>query len=731
MRCTGQAWKLRGRKQSMSLACHSLGACVTSNLHFSPDCYLWALQRVCQLHRIAFSPDLILQQIPPPYGLPAFQRAAEALGLDCVISEADVSELPKLPLPCLVVTAKRPPASRPGISDQEITIDGSSHTLAILLRADVGRVLFIEEGGLSPEVESLERFASRYVGTAMLIGRDRESAVVPEEGQEVTRAFGFRWFVPELLKHKAIWRDVLIASLAIQMLALATPLFTQIVIDKVIVHHAVNTLIVIGAALVVSALFSTGINWIRQYLVLHAGNRIDSVLGSRVFEHLFRLPLRYFEHRSTGTLVARIQGVETIRNFLSSAAVTVILDVPFLLIFLTIMLYYSWQLTLVVVTLSAATAGICLMITPTLRRRVNEQFMLAARNQAFLTERVSAIETVKSLQLEPQISGTYSEYLGGYLVAGLRTKQLSNTFNATASFLEQMTSIGVLCIGAWIVMNNLGMTIGMLVAFQMFSTRLASPMLRMVSLWHEFQQADIAVRRLGDIMNAPREPCSVLPKHESLSRGKMELRDLTFRYSDELPVLYRELSLIVEPGQCIAIVGSSGTGKSTLAKLLQGFYVPTAGSVLVDDHDIRTLSANELRSCFGVVPQETVLFSGTILDNLVAANPNANFEQVVRACKLAEIHEVIDRLPEGYRTTIGERGIGLSGGQRQRIAIARALLKRPKILVFDEATNNLEAETVRELIRTINLLKGSVTVLFIAHQIPSGLLFDRTVRIGA
>jgi subfamily B ATP-binding cassette protein HlyB/CyaB len=470
--------------------------------------------------------------------------------------------------------------------------------------------------------------------------------------------------------------------------------------------------------------------WVRQYLVLHTGNRVDAVLGTQVFEHIFKLPPRYFEHRSTGVVVARVHGVETIREFVSGAAVTLILDFPFLLIFLAIMFYYSWLLSLVALGLLSAIAVLSLAVTPLLRARLNQQFLLGARNQAFVTEFVSGLETVKSLQMEPQITTRFGDYLSSYLHAGFNSRQLANTYNTVANTLEQMMTLAILCVGAWLVMTRNDFSIGMLVAFQMFASRLSGPMLRLVGLWQEFQQADIAVKRLGDIMNAPAEPDSLIPSREAGGRGEVEIRDVSFRYNEDRPYLYRDLNLTLKPGQCVALMGPSGSGKSTLAKLLQGFYQPSDGAISIDGRDTRYLSANELRRNFGVVPQETVLFSGTIYDNLILASPHATFEQVIQACRMAEIHSTIEQLPQGYQTEIGERGVGLSGGQKQRLAIARALLKRPKILIFDEATSSLDQATAEHFGRTINQLKGKITMLFIAHQLPKGLKVDEVVMLG-
>jgi subfamily B ATP-binding cassette protein HlyB/CyaB len=695
---------------------------------------IWALAAMCQLHRIPFDGNLVLRAFPPPYTLETLLHAAAAVGFRVGARDASATDLAEAPLPVLALL--EPVAAATSVEGSP-RVDGASAVpeplparLALVVRADGGSVVFIDPSSPNPQSLGIEDFEARFAGRLVNFFRSEQPLADTDAKAESARPFGFSWFVPELLKHRKIWRDVLAASLAIQLLALATPLFTQVVIDKVVVHQTVNTLVVIGAALALVMLFNAGMTWVRQYLVLHTGNRVDAVLGTRVFEHLFSLPPRYFEHRPTGTVVARMHGVETIREFVSGAAVSLVLDLPFLAVFLAIMLWYSWALTLVTLATLAAIVAISLAIVPAIRARLNHQFLLGARNQAFLTEYVSGVETVKSLQMEPQLKARYGDYLAGYLTAGFNTRQLSNSYNVVANTLEQLMALLILVIGAWMVMGHDGFTIGMLVAFQMFAARLAQPMLRLVGLWQEFQQAAIAVKRLGDVMNAPAEPYSVLPARSSTDLVEIELSELSFRYAENLPYLYQRLNLRIRPGATFALMGPSGSGKSTLAKLLQGFYLPTDGQIRLNGRDARNLAANELRAYFGVVPQETVLFSGTIYDNLILANPHASFQQVVQACRMAEIHDVIERLPDGYQTTIGEHGIGLSGGQRQRLAIARALLKRPRVLIFDEATSNLDGETAEQFARTVNQLRGRVTMLFIAHHLPRALQVDEIVRLG-
>lgn len=695
---------------------------------FATGTFIWGLAAICQLHRRPFAPELVLQQFPPPYGARSLHAAAVALELDSGLRSVPASALESLPVPFLAVLS---PDTACAMLDgsQRSTGESARHRLAVVLKCGGRRVLYVSENLATPTALPLLEFAAAYDGMVLVCAPHLQAAE-NEAPSTLPREFGFRWFVPELLRHKAIWRDVLLASAAIQLVALAAPLCTQIVIDKVIAHQTVNTLIVVAAALGVFLLFNAALSWVRQYLVLHTGNRVDAVLGARAFEHLLALPVRYFERRPTGVLVARLQGVETIREFVSGAAVSLLLDLPFLVIFLAIMFFYSPLLSFVTVGILSVIAAISLGVVPAVRRRLNEQFLLGARNTAFLTEHVSAMETVKSLQLEPQLGQRFGAYLAAYLDASFRTRQLSNSYNILASALEQLLTFSILCIGAWLVMQNTGFTVGMLVAYQMFASRLSQPVLRLVGLWQEFQQSAVAVKRLGDIMNAPLEPYSLLPGRTSSDDASVEVQDLSFRYSEHTSFLYEHLDLSVPSGACVAVMGPSGSGKSTLAKLMQGFYLPEHGSIRIGGRDTRQLSANELRQHFGVVPQETRLFSGTVYDNIVLANPHAGFEDIVAASRMAGIHGTIEKLPEGYQTRVGEHGVGLSGGQRQRIAIARALLKRPRVLIFDEAASGLDAVTAERLAETINALKGRITIVFIAHQLPRALAVDQIVRLG-
>jgi ATP-binding cassette, subfamily B, bacterial HlyB/CyaB len=697
---------------------------------------VWTLGSVSVLHHRVFDAELLLRELPPPpLTTDSLITAARSLGFRVKRHETTRRDLAALTMPCVALLREnvRAPDPASDLSSSEPVEPASEIGLArpaLVVQVNDNHVMLFRAGTSQALNLPLKEFDTEFTGSVFQFAPLADPLKDPDGARDAQGAFGFRWFIPELLKHKRVWRDVLIASLFIQLLALGTPLFTQVVIDKVVVHRTQSTLAVIAIGMALFAIFSALLSWVRQYLVLHTGNRVDAVLGSAVFEHLLRLPSRYFETRPTGVITARLRGVENIREFIASAAVTLVLDLPFLAIFVAIMFAYNVPLTVMALGIIAVIVVLSLLVAPIFRSRLNEQFLLGARNQAFATEYIAGLETVKSLQMEPQVKARYDDYLADYLRSGFSVRQIANTYNVLANGLEQTLGLLILIVGATYVMSGTAFTIGMLVAFQMFASRVSQPMLRLVGLWQQFQQASLSVARLGDIMNAPMEPYSLRPGRVRSGRGMIEIEGLSFRYAENLPLLLKGLNLTIEPGRVVAFMGPSGCGKSTLAKLLQGLYRPSEGRIKLDGNDITFLAANELRINFGVVPQETILFSGTVYDNLISAHPHATFEQVTKACQVAEVHDVIERLPKGYQTEIGERGVGLSGGQKQRLAIARALIKQPKILIFDEATSSLDVATAEHFCATINQLKGKVTMLFITHALPKNLQVDEIVQIG-
>lgn len=430
--------------------------------------FQWLIGSLCRLYGLPFDPNLLLGQYPGPHDVDALRRALDQLGMAGDEFNLTARRL-KRQLPPYVAFLRHAP-------DHEA--EPALISAALIVKADAERLLFFRPGAETPETLPIDDFLSRFEPLALRVTRKRGIAAESADSGDnslVRRPFGFRWFIPELLRHKRIWRDVLVASLAIQLLGLGLPLFTQVVIDKVVVHRTFSTLQVVGVGMALFMAFSAIMTWLRQYLVIHTGNRIDAVLGRSVFQHLFRLPFPYYQNRPTGILVARLHGIETIREFITGAAVSLILDIPFMVLFLAVMFHYSWQLTLIVLILLGLITALSLLVTPAFRERLNHQFLLGAHNQSFLTEYVAGMETVKSLQMEPRLENRYGDYLADYLRAGVQTRQLANTYNVIANGLEQAQSLGILVMGALLVMRADGFTVGMLVAFQMFAGRLSQP----------------------------------------------------------------------------------------------------------------------------------------------------------------------------------------------------------------------------------------------------------------
>ncbi len=689
--------------------------------------FVWALGSICALNKRTFDAALLSKSFAPPYSMDSLRTVGRQLGLELVEKRTTLRSHFGSPAPFIALL-------HPNNRDQAL-----QHKLAIVVKCDEQSSLLFLREQREPLNWSTKELELQYAGTAISIDLVAEPVSDPDAITTNGANFGFGWFWHELMRFRRAWWEVIAASLVLQVMALAMPLLTQAIIDKVVVHRTESTLIAIAAAMLVFLVFGAILRWVRQYLILLVGNRVDAALGQQVLYHLLRLPALYFQQRPTGVIAARLQGVETIREFLGSAAVAFVLDLPFLILCVVVMFFYSTILTLYVLAILAVLVVLSIALAPVFQARLNTQFLMGARNQAFLTEYIAGMDTVKSLQMEPQLDRRYQRMLGQLLDTTLATRQLGNTYQTMADTLEQLITVGVLVLGAWVVMDSTSFeadpgkgvfTIGMLVAFQMFAARLSQPVMRLVGLWQQFQQARLAVVRLGDVMKVPTEPHSIVPTRRYEGRGRLEMVDLSFRYDPQRPMVFEHFNASFEPGQLIALMGPSGCGKSTLAKLLLGFYSPSGGQVRIDGVDIQHLNANELRAAFGVVPQDTVLFSGTVFDNIVMANPMADFEQVVQVCKLAEIHDTIEALPKGYQTELGERGVGLSGGQRQRLSIARALLKRPKILLFDEPTSALDTDTAAQWGKSIARIRGQVTIVMITHALPPGLTPDTVIRMG-
>ena len=546
---------------------------------------------------------------------------------------------------------------------------------------------------------------------------------------DIGRRFDITWFLGAIHKYRRLLSEVLFASFFLQMFALVSPLFFQVVIDKVLVHRSLSTLDVLVIGLVAISMFETVLGILRTYLFAHTTNRIDVELGARLFNHLLALPMAYFQARRVGDSVARVRELENIRNFLTSSALTLAIDLLFTVVFLAVMFAYSPLLTWIVLGSFPFYIAISAGMTPLFRRRLDEKFRRGAENQAFLVESVTGIETVKAMAVEPQMQRRWEEQLAGYVSASFRVLSLGNTASQLVQFISKVVTAGILYFGARLVIEG-GLSVGELVAFNILAGRVSAPVLRLAQIWQDFHQARLSVQRLGDILNTTAEP-TFTPSRARLPaiRGNISFDHVTFRYRVNGREVLHDVSFDVPAGQMVGIVGPSGSGKSTFAKLVQRLYVPESGRVMIDGVDLAMADPWWLRRQIGVVLQENVLFNRSVRENIALADPAMSMERIIAAATLAGAHEFILELDEGYDTIVGERGSTLSGGQRQRMALARALISDPRILIFDEATSALDYESERIIQHNMKEIAKGRTVLIIAHRLSTVRAADRIVTL--
>ncbi|EOQ4132537.1 enterohemolysin T1SS ABC transporter permease/ATPase EhxB, partial [Escherichia coli] len=557
---------------------------------------------------------------------------------------------------------------------------------------------------------SRDEFEKLYQGKVILV--TSRATVVGELAK-----FDFSWFIPSVVKYRRILLEVLTVSAFIQFLALITPLFFQVVMDKVLVHRGFSTLNIITIAFIIVILFEVILTGARTYIFSHTTSRIDVELGAKLFRHLLALPVSYFENRRVGETVARVRELEQIRNFLTGQALTSVLDLFFSVIFFCVMWYYSPQLTLVILLSLPCYVIWSLFISPLLRRRLDDKFLRNAENQAFLVETVTAINTIKSMAVSPQMIATWDKQLAGYVASSFRVNLVAMTGQQGIQLIQKSVMVISLWMGAHLVISG-EISIGQLIAFNMLAGQVIAPVIRLAHLWQDFQQVGISVERLGDVLNTPVEKKSgrnILPEIQ----GDIEFKNVRFRYSSDGNVILNNINLYISKGDVIGIVGRSGSGKSTLTKLLQRFYIPETGQILIDGHDLSLADPEWLRRQIGVVLQENILLNRSIIDNITLASPAVSMEQAIEAARLAGAHDFIRELKEGYNTIVGEQGVGLSGGQRQRIAIARALVTNPRILIFDEATSALDYESENIIMKNMSRICKNRTVIIIAHRLST------------
>jgi subfamily B ATP-binding cassette protein HlyB/CyaB len=636
------------------------------------------------------------------FGIPEMLRCAKELKLKARAVTASWARLAKMPLPAI---AERKDGGFFILG--RVSLDG-----ALVQDPVLGR----------PQALTEAEFSDQWSGRVVLVARRAALG-------DLARRFDVGWFVQAMHKYRRLFAEVLVASFFLQAFALVTPLFFQVITDKVLVHQGLTTLDVLAIGLITVSVFETVLGALRTYVFAHTTNRIDVELGARLFRHLVALPVAYFEARRAGDSVARVRELENIRNFLTSSALTLCIDLVFTFVFLAVMFYYAPLLTWIVIASFPFYIALSAGVTPLFRRRLEEKFNRGAENQAFLVESITGVETLKAMAVEPQMQRRWEEQLAAYVGASFRVISLGNWASQAVQLISKLVTALTLYFGARLVIND-ELTIGQLIAFNMLAGRVAQPVLRLAQLWQDFHQARVSVARLGDILNAAPEP-AYNPARASLPamHGDIVFEHVGFRYRPGGPEVLHDINLSIPAGQVIGIVGPSGSGKSTFAKLVQRLYVPETGRLLVDGVDLAMIDVTWLRRQIGVVLQENVLFNRSIRDNIALADPGMTMERVVAAAELAGAHEFILELPYGYDTVIGERGASLSGGQRQRIAIARALVMEPRILIFDEATSALDYESERVIQENMQKMAQGRTVLLIAHRLSTLRRADRIITI--
>jgi subfamily B ATP-binding cassette protein HlyB/CyaB len=577
---------------------------------------------------------------------------------------------------------------------------------------------------LEPQPRTLERAAFEEVWSGNLIVFKKAP-----DADGVKLPFGFSWFVPAIIKYRKLLIEVMAASFFLQVFALASPLFFMVIIDKVLVHRGLTTLDVLVLGLVTVSLFDVLLGGLRTYIFSHTTNRIDVELGAKSFRHLLALPISFFEARKVGHIEAQLHELETIRNFLTGPPLTLAIDLLFVFVFLGVMYYYSATLTFIVLVAIPIYVLVSLIVTPILRRRLQEKYARGAENRAFLVEAVSGIETVKAMAVEPQLRQRWEGNLAAYVRSAFSVSNLSTVASQGAGLINKLTTALILWTGAKLVIEG-QISVGQLVAFNMLAGRVNGPILRVAQTWQDFQQIRVSIKRLADILDTEPEP-AFNPARAALPAmsGKIEFRNVTFRYKPGAQEVLHDVSLAIEPGQVVGIIGPSGSGKSTLTKLIQRLYVPESGNVLVDGIDLATVDTGWLRRQIGVVLQDSYLFTRSIRDNIALANPGASIGAVIEAAKLAGAHDFIAEFPEGYDTQVEEKGRSLSGGQRQRIAIARALMTNPRILILDEATSALDYESETVVQENLRQMAEGRTVIIISHRFAMLSDVDRIITV--
>ena len=557
-------------------------------------------------------------------------------------------------------------------------------------------------------------------------GPEGEILLVETTEQTPQQKFGLGWFIPSLKKYRGVLSIVLVASLFVQVFGLANPLMVQVIIDRVIMQNSTDTLQVLGIFLIIVAIFEAILTSLRTYLFVDTTNRIDMALGAEIIDHLLRLPLRYFDRRPVGELSSRVNELENIRQFLTGTALTVVLDALFSVVYILVMFIYSVKLTFVSLATIPAFMILTFFVSPIVRRQLRAKAERNAETQSFLVEALSGVQTVKAQNMELKTRWKWQQKYARYVSDGFKTVLTSTTASSASGFLNKLSGLLVLWVGATLVLDGT-LTLGGLIAFRIISGYVTQPLLRLTQLWQNFQETALSLERLSDIIDHPQEQAeedrAQIPMPEIV--GDVTYENLSFRFAPSGPLQLVNVNLEFHAGEFIGIVGQSGSGKSTLMKLLPRLYNAESGRILIDGYDINKVELYSLRQQVGIVPQDSLLFEGSIQDNIALTNPQANTESIIQAAKIAGAHDFIMDLSGGYNSRVGERGSSLSGGQRQRIAIARTVLQNPRLLILDEATSALDYDTEAQVCRNLKSWSDDRTVFFITHRLSTIRQADR------
>jgi HlyB family type I secretion system ABC transporter len=544
------------------------------------------------------------------------------------------------------------------------------------------------------------------------------------------KKFGLSWFLPSLYTYRGVLIEVFAASFFVQLFGLANPLITQIIIDRVLIQNSPSTLQILGGFLILIAVFEAILTSLRTYLFVDTTNRIDLALGSEIIDHLLRLPLRYFDRRPVGELATRVNELEHIRQFLTGTALTVVLDAVFSVIYIVVMLIYSPILTAISLAMLPLFILLTALVSPIVRRQLRTKAELNARSQSYLVEVLSGIQTVKAQNIELRSRWKWQEQYARYVSAGFKTVLTHTAATSTSHFLNQISSLLVLWAGAYLVLDN-KLSLGGLIAFRIIAGYVTSPLLRLTQLWQNFQETALSIERLSDILDSPTESEDIDNIPMPAIEGTVRYENVSFRFNPGTPMQLNNINLDFSAGHFIGIVGQSGSGKSTMMKLLPRLYPLESGRILIDGYDINKVDLYSLRRQIGIVPQDTLLFEGTVQENIAINHPDATSEEIINAAKIAAAHEFIMNLPNGYNTRVGERGASLSGGQRQRIAIARTVLQNPQILILDESTSALDYDAERQVCLNLADAFRGRTVFFITHRLSSIRAADRILLMDS